>query len=205
MSALDKPLATNTIRAAVTAMGKLPRMLPLPSHQCSIMPTACPNIGTPCTTDADCHISCNQACVGGGERRELIGRDADDAADADADADADAADADSAAVSAPAGKCACMAGTHTFSGSQNYCYEPRPNSPTPPSRTPPPSPAPPPPAPSPAPPPHAPTPAPPPPTPSGPCRKAYTKCSATSVCCGSCKCSGGQCRPSKPGSGSCGK
>jgi hypothetical protein len=61
----------------------------------------------------------------------------------------------------------------------------------------------PPPTPAPPPTPSPPTPPPSPPKPKGPCKKAYVRCSASSDCCGSCNCSSGQCRPIKPGAGSC--
>jgi hypothetical protein len=64
--------------------------------------------------------------------------------------------------------------------------------PTPPAPTPPPTP------PTPA----APTPPLPTPPPS-PCARAWTRCAATSDCCGKCTCSGGDCHPSSPGAGSC--
>jgi chitinase len=68
-----------------------------------------------------------------------------------------------------------------------------PTPPTPPPPTPPPTPSPPTPPPTPSPPTPPPT----------PCHKAYIGCANSADCCGSCACTAGSCRPTKPGAGSC--
>jgi hypothetical protein len=111
-------------------------------------------------------------------------------------------------VAADGTVCGCQRPEGCKDGPTCAYQPPGPSSPTPPP-TPPTPVAPTPVQPTPPPTPPTPPPTPPPPTPSpptpvpGPCHKAYIQCTATSECCGTCACTGGSCRPTKPGAGSC--